>query len=145
MTIWGKFVYGGGMEILTRLNIKARCRLVGEDEFGNRYYEAKKPSSHAARAYGVGGRAGSARKRYVLFRGRAEASKVPAEWHGWLHYMEAEAPVVKPGQRYAWQKPHVPNLTGTIYAYRPAGHLLGRGARQSATGDYQAWKPKEKK
>ena len=118
------------MDVITRLNIRIRCRLVGEDEFGNRYYEAKKPT------------AGGRRKRYVLYSGRAEASKVPADWHGWLHYVEASPPPATGLPRYAWQKPHMPNVTGTIYAYRPAGHLLGDGKRAKATGDYQAWKPK---
>ena len=120
------------MDFITRLFIKTRSRLVGEDEFGNRYYEAKKPSALGQH------------KRYVLFRGIAEASKVPPHWHGWLHYVEENPPPKSGGARHAWQKPHQPNLTGTIYAYRPAGHLLGGGTRHSATGDYQAWKPEEK-
>ena len=135
------------MDFITRLRIKSLCRLVGEDAFGNCYYEAKKPTR---RIYGRGnsrrrgaGKTGHAgiHKRYVLFRGMAEASKVPPDWHGWLHYMDDAPPPVEGLPRHAWQKPHQPNLTGTVYAYRPAGHLLGDGNRHKATGDYAAWNP----
>ena len=43
--------------------------------------------------------------------------------------------------RYPWQKEHLPNLTGTPAAYRPAGHTLEGGQRQPATGDYEPWTP----
>ena len=26
------------------------------------------------------------RKRWVIYNGVVEASRVPADWHGWLHY-----------------------------------------------------------
>jgi NADH:ubiquinone oxidoreductase subunit len=41
----------------------------------------------------------------------------------------------------AWQKPHVPNLTGTPEAYRPPGHVAMGGRRAPATGDYEPWRP----
>lgn len=142
------------MDFITRLRIKALCRLVGEDEFGNCYYEARKPThptyaptytkvrTKLAKGLGKGknGYAGR-RKRYVIFRGMAEASKVPPDWHGWLHYVEDTPPPAEGLPRHAWQKPHQPNLSGTMYAYRPAGHLLGQGKRHKATGDYEAWQP----
>ena len=40
-----------------------------------------------------------------------------------------------------WEKPHVPNMTGTPYAYRPKGSLYAEGKRPKATGDYEAWTP----
>ena len=42
---------------------------------------------------------------------------------------------------HPWQKPHVPNLTGTALAYRPDGSLLNKGERPRVTGDYDAWSP----
>lgn len=65
---------------------------------------------------------------------------VPPEWNAWLQHNAAEAPTNAPAD-YAWEKPHVPNLTGTSGAYRPAGHVLGSGARRSASGDYEPWQP----
>jgi NADH:ubiquinone oxidoreductase subunit len=40
-----------------------------------------------------------------------------------------------------WQKPAIPNLTGTEAAYRPSGALERGGIRAAATGDYEAWSP----
>lgn len=48
-------------------DIKRRSDFVGEDDFGNRYFEDRKAT--------VGGR----HKRYVIYRGLAEPSKVPPD------------------------------------------------------------------
>lgn len=103
-------------------------RFIGADEFGNRYYEQK-----------YGARHGNTPKRWVIYRGIAEPSKVPPQWHGWLHYTHA-APLAT-GRRYGWQKEHQPNLTGTNGRYLPQGHLLKSGKRARATADYKPWTP----
>src|SRR3546814_3251531 len=72
----------------------------------------------------------------LAYNGLAEASKVPPEWHGWLHHL-TDTPPEATAPRYAWQKEHMPNLTGTRYAYRPPGHVLQGGKRERATGDYE--------
>ncbi len=102
---------------------------VGTDSFGNRYYRERKPS------------AGRREKRWVLYHGDAEASKVPPEWHAWLHYTVDALPNSGDGPRMAWQKEHLPNLTGTARAYRPPGHALEGARRDKATGDYEPWTP----
>ena len=100
-------------------------RLVGEDGAGNRYFEHKKND-----------------RRWVIYNGDMEASRVPPEWHGWLHHTDDVIPLGrKEGQNAVWQKEHQPNLTGTAQAYHPSGSLLGSGERARATGDYEAWKP----
>ena len=49
--------------------------LVGRDEFGNRYYcERGKPTR-------------ARRRRWVMYEGAPEASKVPPLWHAWLHHV----------------------------------------------------------
>ena len=96
---------------------------VGEDGFGNRYYESAKG------------------RRWVIYNGTVEASRVPAEWHGWLHHTFAEPPTTAPLKAKAWEAPHLPNQSGTSGAYRPPGSLARGGVRSPATGDYQAWKP----
>ncbi len=103
----------------------------GEDSFGNRYYRSRSTPK------------GVREKRWVVYAGEPEASKVPPEWHIWLHHT-AEAPL--PGTspfHQPWQKPYQPNMTGTDQAYRPPGHVLSGGQRKKATGDYQAWRPEE--
>ena len=64
-------------------------------------------------------KAGRKRKRWVIYNGIVEASKVPAEWHAWLHYT-AEAPL-STANEFEWQKEHLPNLTGTLLRLSSAG------------------------
>jgi len=104
-------------------------RLVGTDEFGNRNYQAKR-----GRRYGR-------ERRWVIYKGGDEASKVPPEWHAWLHHTVAEPLTEKAAVARPWQKEHQPNLTGTERAYRPSGHELAAGHHAPATGDYEAWSP----
>ena len=112
---------------ITRLITKLRGEGVGTDEFGNQYYQDRKVAPNGRR------------KRWVVYEGDDEASKVPPEWNAWLHYTIDDIPDGSRNQD--WQKPHSPNLTGTPEAYRPVGHTLRGGKRASATGDYEAGKP----
>lgn len=117
------------MTITTRLFTYFSGKLVGNDPFSNRYYTEKKvPKGRRAR-------------RWVVYKGRAEPSKVPPEWHGWLHYTHDAPPQERHIRHYAWEKPHLPNLTGTTEAYVPPGHLLRGGRRSETTSDYEAWEP----
>lgn len=117
------------MTFLSKIFIKMSAQLVGRDEFGNRYYLSRR-------------RRGNGRqRRYVVYQGRVEASKVPSDWHGWLHYTEDTPPPAQGHTKQNWQKQHLPNLTGTRHAYRPAGHALKGGKRAPATGDYEPWTP----
>jgi|TARA_R100000935_G_scaffold42867_1_gene64930 NADH:ubiquinone oxidoreductase subunit len=125
------FTWWNGATLGARFHIGRRGVFVGQDDYGSRYYEAKDASDS------YDGR----KRRWVIFSGYAEASKVPAEWHGWLHYTFDEPPTVQPLLRQAWEKDHRPNLTGTVHAYRPQGSLARGGERQKATGDYIPWTP----
>ncbi len=104
---------------------------VGTDAFGNRYYRSRR-ASHKRH-----GR----ERRWVVYKGIDEASKVPPEWHAWLHHISAAPLTDVAAKARPWQKPHLPNLTGTPYAYRPKGHDLRGGKRAHATGDYEPWTP----
>lgn len=97
-------------------------RLVGEDLQGNKYYEDKKKTRYGQP------------RRWVMYKGRPEASKIPASWHAWLHFTTLEPP--QPHQRYDWEKDHLPNLTGTPSAHQPKG-LKSRISLK----DYKAWTP----
>jgi NADH:ubiquinone oxidoreductase subunit len=107
-----------------------RGRLVGTDAQGNRYYEDRKGTGLHNRA-----------RRWVIYSGEPEASKVPPEWHGWLHHAYAAPLAAGSAYHKSWVKPHQPNLTGTAQAYLPPGHQLSGGQRAKATGDYEAWQP----
>ncbi len=119
------------MTLGTRLFTMWRGEHVGDDDAGNRYFRDKKRRS--------GSRAGIRERRWVLYAGEVEASRVPPEWHAWLHHTAAEAPDGR--AKWAWQKEHQPNRTGTAEAYRPPGHVLEGGKRQPASGDYEPWRP----
>lgn len=113
----------------TRIATWLAFKQVGQDEFGNRYYEARSKRKDERTP-----------RRSVIYNGIADPSKVPAHWHGWLHYT-LDAPIPEAARRYRWQKEHLPNLTGTVLRYLPQGHLLKSGKRAPATADYQAWRP----
>jgi NADH:ubiquinone oxidoreductase subunit len=108
--------------------------LVGTDAYGNRYYRERR-----RRPLVRGGGRYSRDKRWVMYNGEPEASKVPPEWHAWLHHTVDTVPDPAAWPHYPWEKPHQPNLTGTPYAYHPAGSVLRGGRRARATGDYEPW------
>lgn len=118
--------------IVTRIGTWFKGTKVGEDRFGNRYYQQKRGKKMKASL--------RQQKRWVLYKGTPEASKVPPEWHAWLHYTVKDVPDVE-GPVYEWQKEHLPNLTGTDLAYRPPGHNLSERPRAKTGGDYEAWAP----
>ncbi len=95
---------------------------VGQDRYGNRYYHIK----------------GNKERRWVMYKGIPEASKVPAEWHGWLHHQCQDPPTPETTKRWAWEKKHLPNLSGTAYAYHPRETV-------QPPGSYEAWKPSKVK
>lgn len=118
------------MTLQTRIYTWWNGVAVGTDSFGNRYYRGKRARRDDGRR----------ERRWVLYKGEREASKVPPEWHAWLHYLTDEAPQGD-GRTKSWEQPHAPNPTGTTQAYRPSGHDYKGGARAKATGDYQPWTP----
>jgi NADH:ubiquinone oxidoreductase subunit len=116
--------------MITRVITMLNGKLVGEDDAGNKYYEDRRAP-----------KSGRRRRRWVVYAGDDEASQVPSYWHGWLHYTVDEPPTEEEMKAYAWQKEHLPNMTGTAAAYRPPGHTLAGGKRAHATGDYEPWTP----
>ena len=105
-----------------------RGRFVGADELGNRYYRARKRGDMRRE------------RRWVVYRGKTEASKVPPMWHAWLCHTIAEPPFDKAPTRASWRKEHLPNLTGTSKAYRPSG-AIETAAPKSQPQGYEAWRP----
>ncbi len=118
------FTWWHGQTLGTRFFTWRRGEFVGEDAQGNRYYQEN------------GGR-----RRWVIYKGDVEASRVPPEWHGWLHYTVDMPPAAAGYPTRPWFKPHQPNLTGSAQAFRPAGSLLNESEAAPATGDYEAWQP----
>ena len=124
------FIWWGGNTWGNRWTTWRQGDLVGQDAEGNSYYTQRT---------GIGPL--GVPRRWVVFKNEAEASKIPPEWHGWMHHTVDTPPT---GQKYEpkpWQKPHRPNMTGTSQAYRPAGSLLASGKRAASASDYEPWKP----
>jgi NADH:ubiquinone oxidoreductase subunit len=126
------FSWWGGNSWSNRLYTAFRGRLVGIDASGNRYYVQSK---------GVGPL--GVPRRWVIYKNLAEASLVPPEWHGWLHYMVDTPPTEEAYTPWPWEKKHRMNMTGMPGAYRPPGSILATGRRPAATGDYESWRPPE--
>lgn len=95
---------------------------VGEDAQGNAFYTTR-----------------DGKRRWVIFNGEIEASRISPDWHGWLHHTFKDAPTKAPLPQKPWQLPHQENLTGTPLAYAPAGSI--RHAEPVPRKDYEAWTP----
>ncbi|MCJ8157145.1 NADH:ubiquinone oxidoreductase subunit NDUFA12 [Sphingomonas sp. LaA6.9] len=122
------FTWWEGATFGTALNTMRNGRKVGEDDQGNLYYEGKKAQ-------------GGFTRRWVMYKGQNDSSRVPPEWHSWLHHTIDAAPDQAFPPARNWEREPTPNLTGTAEAYRPAGALEKGGRRAAATGDYEAWTP----
>lgn len=109
------------------LNTQVWTRLygerVGKDGEGNVFYQS-----------------GGGKRRWVIFNGESEASRVSPEWHGWLHHTYKLPPTEAPLPHKSWEKPHLANATGSATAYHPPGSLYR--AEPAERRDYDAWQPK---
>ena len=94
-------------------------KFAGKDQFGNKYYFNSKG------------------KRWVIYKNQIEASKIPPEWHLWVHFMTTKKPT-NFKNRYSWQKQHEENLTGTKRAHKPKGSLASSSKEDMKK--YEIWK-----
>ena len=123
------FTWWNGATFGTLLQVSRKGNKVGSDEWGHTYYEE--------RGEGYDGR----KRRWVTYKGYADASRVPPEWHGWMHHTYDEAPTDVPLFRKEWEADHQANHTGSADAYAPSGSLRSPEQRPRVTGDYEAWAP----
>ena len=111
------FTWWNGQTLGTFLNTLFFGKLVGTDDSKNKYYVDKND------------------KRWVIFNTEVEATKIPPEWHAWIHHLIKEVPSKEEFKRYDWQKKHAENKTGTEDAYNPNKYKLQTKA------DYESWRP----
>ncbi|MBO6945268.1 NADH:ubiquinone oxidoreductase subunit NDUFA12 [Altererythrobacter sp.] len=129
MGIFGKlFTWWDGATIGTMLYTDREGEHVGTDAQGNKYYRSKPKE-------------GEKERRWVIYNGNNDASRVPSEWHGWLHGAFDDVPESRLPPAKIWEADYTPNATGTVSAYRPQGALERGGKRAKATGDYESWSP----
>ena len=118
------FTWWNGQTLGTRLFTRRRGKPVGEDEQGNRFYQTA-----------------DGKRRWVIYNGLSEASRVSPDWHGWLHHTFDAPPTEAPLETKPWERAHVPNLTGTPGAYHPPGSLAVPDPHPAPAADYDAWRP----
>ena len=94
-------------------------KLVGKDGFGNKYYSNSKE------------------KRWVIYKNKVESSKIPPEWHLWIHFLTNNKPPSN-SIKFMWQKKHEENLTGTAKARKPEGSLTFDSKKNMKK--YETWK-----
>lgn len=121
-TIFRALTWWEGQTLNTQLFTWRKGVQVGSDAQGNMYYRNREDT-----------------KRWVIYKGDMEASRISPDWHGWLHHTWDKPPSDAPLPRKSWEKPHVENLTGTALAYAPAGSL--RKSEPAKRSDYEAWTP----
>ncbi len=109
-TWWNRDTFG------TRLNTMIFGKYVGKDSFGNKYYENKKG------------------KRWIIYAGEIDASKIPNEWYSWIHHTPNIIEKNHNPDKYDWQKPHKSNQTGTDSAYYP------NKKKDDIPKKYKSWK-----
>ena len=94
-------------------------KFIGIDRFGNKYYQS------------------SNGKRWVIYKHTVESSKIPPEWHSWIHFLRNNKPSENE-KKFDWQKQHEENLTGTSKAYKPEGSLSSNFKKNMKK--YETWK-----
>lgn len=111
-----------GQSVGTQIFTSRNGTRVGEDEQGNVYYRNADDT-----------------RRWVIYDGDNDATRVGPEWYGWLHHTFDKPPTEDPVVRKAWEKPHQPNLTGSDGAFLRPGSI--RRADVKPQTDYEAWSP----
>ena len=92
-------------------------KLVGKDEFGNKYYK------------------NSQDERWVIYANDIEATKISSDWYLWMHRTTNVVPDMKSSKKYDWQKGHQENKTGSRDAYKPTKIKKGNIVKK-----YETWK-----
>ena len=92
-------------------------KLVGKDEFGNKYYRNTKD------------------QRWVIYNGEINASKITTEWYSWIHKISKKIPVQE--KKFSWQKSHKDNKTGTNESFK--ANEISKDKKNFKK--YESWKP----
>ena len=95
------FIWWNQETLGTKLQTIFFGKLVGQDSFGNKYYQNKSG------------------KRWVIYKGEVDASKISIEWYSWIHFTNNKIENTHDLKKYNWQKPHQSNQTGTKNSYHP--------------------------
>jgi len=95
------FTWWNRQTLGTRIQTLFYGKYIGKDEKENKYYQSKSG------------------KRWVIYNGEVEASKIPDEWYSWIHHINNKIENSHDLKKYKWQKKHLPNQTGTKNSHHP--------------------------
>tara|TARA_B100000989_G_scaffold135100_1_gene100380 strand:+ start:504 stop:863 length:360 start_codon:yes stop_codon:yes gene_type:complete len=95
------FTWWNHQTLGTRLYTLIFGKFKGKDYFGNKYYQSKSG------------------KRWVIYNGEVDSSKIPNEWYSWIHFIKNKIENKQELNKFSWQKKNVPNPTGTEEAFHP--------------------------
>ena len=119
------FTWWNGSTVGTKLYTYLKGKKVGEDYFGNYFYESR-----------------DKRNRWCIYSYQSDASKISPEWNSWLRFITNSCPTDET-MTYEWQKRFSGNLTGLDGAYKP--EILRANKKNEDLdryqSDYKAWKP----
>ena len=119
------FTWWNGNTVGTKLYTYLKGKKVGEDYFGNYFYESR-----------------DKRNRWCIYSYQSDASKISPEWNSWLRFITNSCPTDE-AMAYEWQKSYSGNLTGLDGAYKP--EILRANKKNEDLdryqSDYKAWKP----
>ena len=95
------FTWWNHQTLGTRIYTLLFGKFKGKDYFGNKYYQNKSG------------------KRWVIYNGEVDATKIPNEWYSWMHYLNNKIQHHQELKKFSWQKKNIPNQTGTPKAFHP--------------------------
>merc|ERR1712153_94099 len=99
----------GSLYSMYRTDDLKEGELVGEDKYGNKYFQNN--------------RCFVGRNRWVIYNKNTgvdyDGSMIPAEWFGWMHHKTDIPPTVKAPVNYHWMVDHDANPSATKKAYVP--------------------------
>ena len=116
------FTWWNNQTLGTKLFTFLRGKKVGTDNDNNKFYVHKKNSQ----------------KRWIIYNGLMDASRIPAEWHDWIHHRTDEVPN-ESDKKLNWYKMHKENSTGTSEAYSP--DLSKDKEPEILKKNYEPWRP----
>ena len=120
------FTWWNGNTVGTKLYTFLKGKKVGEDYFGNYYYESK-----------------DKKNRWCIYYNQSEASNISPDWNSWLRFISDTIPKGN-GTSYEWQKLFNGNSSGLDSAYKPYIVKRAGGLEEDLDNyqsDYKAWKP----
>ena len=119
------FTWWNGASWGTTIFSRRHGKEVGRDDEGNVYFQGRKDPA----------------RRWVIYNGSNDGSRVPPNWQLWLRGSIEELPGEALPPARPFQRKPTPNLTGTMDAFRPGGALGTNRVRPASTGDYEPWTP----